>query len=48
MVAWAARAARVGVPLATAGLHVTRDGTRSVRSSEKKTAGLKKFISLNK
>lgn len=46
IVAWAARAARVGVPPGTAGLHMTRE-KRSAMRSEKKAAGLKKFISLN-
>lgn len=47
IVAWAARAARIGVPPGSAGLHVTME-IRSAMRSEKKTAGLKKFISLNK
>lgn len=42
-VAWAARAARVGVP-SGAGLQATRE-KRSARKSEKKAAGLKRFIS---
>lgn len=43
-VAWAARAARVGVPPAVAGLQATRE-KRSARKSEMKAAGLKRFIS---
>lgn len=43
-VAWAARAARVGVPPATTGLQATREKNSSARRSEKKVAGLKRFI----